>query len=56
MSRRAFRIVLSLPLAFVIGCSSKPLDGPTSVGAEASLPTVTRVIDGDTIVVEGVGT
>lgn len=49
-NRSTVRIVLTLPLAFVIGCSSGPLNGPSSVEAARPLPTVTRVIDGDTIV------
>jgi micrococcal nuclease len=50
------RLIPSLLLALVIGCSSEPLNGPTDVDAAPPLPTVTRVIVGDTIVVEGVGT
>jgi len=58
MNRSMFRIVFSLLSVFVIGCSSEALNGPTAVevNATALLPTVTRVIDGDTIVVDGVGT
>jgi micrococcal nuclease len=50
------RLIPSLLLALVIGCGSDLHTDPSSVGAAQLLPTVTRVIDGDTIVVEGIGT
>jgi endonuclease YncB( thermonuclease family) len=56
VKRIIFRLILSLLIAFVIGCSSEPLSGPTSFEAAHPLSTVARVIDGDTIVVEGIGT
>src|SRR5678815_262186 len=44
-------------LVFVVACdSSEPLTSSTPVAAAQTLPVVTRVIDGDTIVVEGTGT
>jgi micrococcal nuclease len=44
-------------LAFVVACdNSEPLTSSTPVAAAQTLPVVTRVIDGDTIVVEGTGT
>ena len=56
MDRIICRFIPSLWLALVIGCSSDLPTRPTSVEAAQSLATVTRVIDGDTIVVEGTGT
>jgi hypothetical protein len=50
------RLIPSLLLVLVIGCNSDLPTEPSSVEAAPPLPTVTRVIDGDTIVVEGVGT
>ena len=51
------RFVAALLLAFLTGCSSSlPTDPAPVETAQATLPVVTRVIDGDTIVVEGVGT
>jgi hypothetical protein len=49
------RVTPSLLLAFVIGCGSDLRSDPTQIEAAQSLHTVTRVIDGDTVVVEGVG-
>jgi micrococcal nuclease len=46
-----------LSLAFVIACDdSVLLTSSTPVAAAQTFPTVTRVIDGDTVVVEGTGT
>ena len=46
-----------LSLAFVVACnSSEPLTSSTPVAAVQTSPVVTRVIDGDTIVVEVTGT
>lgn len=43
-------------LAFVVACDrSEPLTSSTPMAATQTFPTVTRVIDGDTMV-EGVGT
>ena len=58
VERIIIRLMPSLLLALVIGCGSDPPSEPTAVdvNATALLPTVTRVIDGDTIVVDGVGT
>jgi len=51
------RCVPALLLAFLTSCSSSPPTEPSPVeSAQPTLPVVTRVIDGDTIVVEGVGT
>ena len=62
-SRRTFavervmlRVTPTLLLAFVVACSSDLPSEPTGLEAAQELPTVTRVIDGDTVVVEGVGT
>ena len=49
------RLVPSVLLVFVIGCNSELPSNPTKIEAAQTLPTVTRVIDGDTVVVEGVG-
>jgi micrococcal nuclease len=59
MARRVcsvFRIIPVLLVVFVIACSSDLPSEPTRIEAPPTLPTVTRVIDGDTVVVEGVGT
>jgi len=46
-----------LSLAFVVACDgSEPLTGSSPVATAQTFPLVTRVIDGDTIVVEGTGT
>jgi micrococcal nuclease len=51
------RVVLVLLLASLVGCSSNLPSDPTLVESpQQTLPVVTRVIDGDTLVVEGVGT
>ncbi len=51
------RFAPALLLVFVAGCSSSlPTDPAPVESRQATLPVVTRVIDGDTIVVEGVGT
>jgi micrococcal nuclease len=51
------RVVLVLLCASLVGCSSNLPSDPTLVESpQQTLPVVTRVIDGDTIVVEGVGT
>ena len=50
------RLIPSLLLALVIGCGSDLPTESTLVEGARALPTVTRVIDGDTIVVEEVGT
>jgi micrococcal nuclease len=57
VNRIIIRLTPSLLLVLVIGCGSDLPSGPTAVevNATALLPTVTRVIDGDTIVVDGVG-
>ena len=56
VERLMFRVTPSLLLAFVIACGSDLPSDPTQIEAAQSLPTVTRVIDGDTVVVDGVGT
>jgi micrococcal nuclease len=56
VDRIMVRLAPSVLLVFVIGCNSALPTNPTSVEAAQSLATVTRVIDGDTIVVEGTGT
>jgi len=43
-------------LAFAVACSSDSTIAPSAVEPAQKLPVVTRVIDGDTIVVEGTGT
>src|SRR5262245_7201389 len=50
------RITPSLLVAFVIGCGSDPCSGPTDLQAAQPLPTITRGIDGDTVVVDSIGT
>ena len=57
MKRIMPRLVPALLLAFLTGCNSSLPSEPAPVESpQATLPVVTRVIDGDTIVVEGVGT
>jgi hypothetical protein len=50
------RVTPGLLLAFVIACGSDLPSDPTDLEATPTLSTVTRVIDGDTVVVEGIGT
>src|SRR4030095_14572142 len=50
------RIILSLSLAFVMACQSALPSEPTQADPIQTLPVVTCVIDGDTVVVEGIGT
>jgi micrococcal nuclease len=47
---------LILLLGLVVACSSDRASNPSSIEAAHPFPAVTRAIDGDTIVVEGVGT
>jgi len=56
MKRMMPRLVPVLLFAFLAACSSSLPSEPTVVESPQALPVVTRVIDGDTIVVEGVGT
>ncbi len=55
-AERVLRIAPALLLAFILACGSDLPSDPTRIEAAQTLPTVTRVIDGDTVVVEGVGT
>ena len=49
--------LLALLAMLLSSCGSPDLPtAPTGLGAARSLPLVTRVIDGDTVVVDGVGT
>jgi micrococcal nuclease len=50
------RVTPTLLLAFAVACGSDLPSDPTRIEAAQTLPTITRVIDGDTIVVEGTGT
>ena len=54
--RMTTRIILGLSLAFLIACHSTLPSEPTQADPIQTLPTVTRVIDGDTVVVDGIGT
>ena len=56
VERMMLRVTPALLLAFVIACGSDLPSNPTGLEAAQTLPTVTRVIDGDTVVVEGIGT
>jgi len=56
VERIMVRLVPSVLLVFVIGCNSALPSNPTQIEAAQTLSTVTRVIDGDTVVVEGAGT
>jgi micrococcal nuclease len=55
-AERVLRIAPALLLAFVIACGSDLPSDPTRIETAQTFPTVTRVIDGDTVVVDGVGT
>jgi len=50
------RVTPILLLVFAVACGSDLPSEPTQIEPAQSLPAVTRVIDGDTVVVEGVGT
>ena len=56
VQRFIHRAALSLLLANVLACGSGSPSEPTRVDTPQTFPTVTRVVDGDTLVVEGIGT
>ena len=56
MGRATLLVVPGLLVVLLIACSSSLPSEPTSLDASQTFSTVTRVIDGDTVVVEGVGT
>ena len=56
VERVMLRVTPTLLRACVIACGSDLPSEPTCLEAAQTLPTVTRFIDGDTVVVEGVGT